>query len=265
MTKPAVKATATASAGRPVRTATQRARATSSFETGPSFTARAAAVVNTGGLFGVGDVNTVGTVANGGLSEAEKFDHYAETLRQAGGLVPTKPGTKSMVGIRFLTDPSNKSGKYDDALALLWVDKAGAKHVREYKFNTEPTPMFSGGEGVDVNGDGRKDLARLRVGTYQYAMSTSQTYGNVLRPQKSQVVDRDVDGSMTFSQGYSSSAGTSILFHAGFNNDPGNKGAVTLSAGCQTLPPDEMKRLYTDLKLDGGTGRVSYTLVNGQN
>ena len=215
-------------------------------------------------LSNTGGVGEVPKIAPETMSEAEKFDHYAQIVKDAKGTVSTKPGVKTLCGIRIPTDPSIKSGKYDDVLAMMWTDKAGQKHVREYRFNTEPTPMFSGGEGVDVNRDGRKDLARLPAGTYGYVIGKSDTYGDVLRPVARQMVDRDVDADGFFDDGIKSSAGQSILFHGGMTESPGNKGAVTLSAGCQTLPPDDLKALMRDLRLDGGTGRVSYTLVHGE-
>ena len=60
---------------------------------------------------------------------------------------------------------------------------------------------------------------------------------------------------LVVSAGIVSSAGVSMLFHAG-----GDRGVG--SAGCQTMPPDEYERFWSDVNADGDPGVIGYTLID---
>lgn len=195
--------------------------------------------------------------ATAGMTEAQKYDYYQNMIRQNGGQFRTGPGDKNVLSVRTPTNThaNNNQGVYDDKTVMLWTDRNGTKHVREYQSNTDPSARYEGRYGADANGDGRRDLGRLPTGYYEYQMGSSSTLGRVLRPTQNQMVERDTNHDGNFNDGARSSAGQSILFHAGGNS-------MTGSAGCQTMPPAEYNRFWADLTRDGGNGRIGYTLVN---
>jgi hypothetical protein len=110
--------------------------------------------------------------------------------------------------------------------------------------------------GVDANGDGRLDLGRLPEGYYEYKTGTSATLGKVLCPTASAMAERDTSHDGIFQPDEPrASAGTSMLFHVGKSTE--NTG----SAGCQTMPPNEYTRFWTDLNSNGDPGVIGYTIV----
>jgi len=191
------------------------------------------------------------------MTEAQKYDHYKGLIEQNGGKFKSGPNERNIISLRTETSTKANGGQgvYDDKTAMLWTDKNGGKHVKEYKSNTEPSSRYEGRYGEDVNRDGRLDLGRMRPGSYEFRTGSSSTLGNVLRPTKNMTVDRDTNHDGRFNDGASGSAGQSMLFHAGGNS-------MTGSAGCQTMPPAEYARFWRDLNANGNPGNIGYTLIN---
>ncbi len=191
------------------------------------------------------------------MTEAQRFDHYRGLIEQHGGTFNDAPGHRNIVSLRTETDADENGGlgRYDDTTAMLWRDEAGNPHVREFASNTEPSARYRGRQGVDVNGDGRRDQGRMPAGYYEYRTGRSQRLGRVLRPTSDFRVERDTNQDGRFNDGRTSGGGNSMLFHAGGRN-------MTGSAGCQTLAPDDFNRFWSDLHADGNPGTVGYTLIN---
>jgi len=192
------------------------------------------------------------------MTEAQKYDHFKGLIEENGGQFKSGPNERNLLSMRTPTNTNanGRQGVYDDKTVMLWTDSRGGKHVKEYRSNTEPSARYEGRMGEDVNGDGRRDLGRVRTGYYEFNTGTSTTLGNVLRPTRSMTVDRDTNHDGLFNDNASGSAGQSMLFHKGGNN-------MTGSAGCQTMPPAEYNRFWKDLNSGGRPGNIGYTLING--
>jgi peptidoglycan hydrolase-like protein with peptidoglycan-binding domain len=211
-----------------------------------------------GGVAGNAPTGVVSTVT-ANMSEAEKFAHYKALIEKSGGKF--NPNGPNIVGVRAPTNTNvnGGGGRYDDAFAVVWQDKNGQPHVKEFRGNTEPSAHYRGRMGNDVNGDGRLDQGRLRTGHYMYSMS-SYHGAPALRMRGDATVDRDVnqDGNFGNDGGASSGGGASMLFHRGGSNTTG-------SAGCQTLPPAQFDAFMATLRESGlgrSTSNVGYTLVD---
>lgn len=191
-----------------------------------------------------------------GMSEAQRYDYYAQLAQQNGGRVRTGPGERNIVGLRNPTDAdaNGGNGRYDDRMVMFWQDANGTKHAREYQGNTEPSARYRGRMGEDANGDGRLDQGRLPSGYYEFRTGSSSRLGRILRPVEDYRVERDTnnDGVFGNDRGATSRGGNSMFFHAGGSS-------ITGSAGCQTLPPSEFNRFWRDLGSNPGT--IGYTLI----
>jgi hypothetical protein len=188
------------------------------------------------------------------MSEAQKFEHYKAMIERSGGTF--NPNGPNVIGVRTPTNGKGNGGAYDDTMAVIWRDKQGGMHVREFRGNTEPNGTYEGRMGQDVNGDGSRDQGRMRTGHYQFTATTFKG-NNALRMIGDSRVDRDTnhDGVFGNDGGAASGGGASMLFHGGGANS-------TNSAGCQTLPPGEFDQFMSTLREAGGTSNVRYTLTN---
>lgn len=210
---------------------------------------------------GTGAVATqrAGLPDTSGLSEAQKFDLYAQQV-QAGGDATARndlaAGQRVILGLRVdsAVNANGGQGTYDDRMVVLWKDANGTKHVREYSANTEPSSRYyAKGYGADINGDGRKELGRLQEGSLRYSVGHSANLGDVLRPQQAYAVTRDTNHDNRFGAGDASTrSGSDFLFHAGGRS-------MTGSAGCQTLAPGDFRDFWATL---GGQRDFSYVLMN---
>ncbi|MBI5501867.1 MAG: hypothetical protein HY907_16610 [Deltaproteobacteria bacterium] len=77
------------------------------------------------------------------LSESDAWDIYRRIAETTTG-VPfvASPGVRSVVGLRgaypgTFSWHGNAPNRFNDTLALLWVDPDGARHVREFPVNTD--------------------------------------------------------------------------------------------------------------------------------
>lgn len=197
-----------------------------------------------------------------GMSESDKYDYCCNIISDNGGYLKKR----NLISFRkeTSTKANNWDGLYDDITLMIWQNSSGEKHVREYHSNTEPSSQYEDSSdpkadrrtmGVDANRDGLKDLGRLPEGYYEYQKDYSQRLGNILRPLKSAMAQRDINRNGFFEPDEPlASAGKSMLFHKGGVTNP-------YSAGCQTMNPTEYQRFWHDLNSDGDPGVIGYTIV----
>jgi peptidoglycan hydrolase-like protein with peptidoglycan-binding domain len=206
-----------------------------------------------------------------GKSEADKYDFYVKCIEagiggKAAALADLSKGQRVILGIRVITNTraNQGGGVYDDRIVVLWNN--GTKNVREFVANTEPSSRYEDGYkyakksfGNNAGGDRRKDLGRVPEGVHPYAKGSSTTYGNILRPTKDIIAERDTNHDGLFDQNDTVSnvsalnAGTSMLFHKGGNT-------ITGSAGCQTMKPADFEKFW--LALGTKQQRFLYVLVH---
>lgn len=242
------------------------------------------------------------------LTTDQKYDYYASVARSRNTMKETPVGHRTIIGFRVLTlthaDSTTRTagrGVYDDRVVVIWkeLDKKGneVKQVREFTANTEPSAQYDGtlagtrkengltiaragsAYGNDADGDGRKDLGRLRDNSYIYERSSSRTMpgslgDRILRPvtpgDSGLLVDRDVNHDGSFNDAdrqliadYKArlvaggrtekdaqrlidrelNSGETIYFHKGGAVTKDRQGNITsqntFSAGCQTFPGSE--------------------------
>lgn len=197
--------------------------------------------------------------APSGMSDADKYEYYRLIIKGNGGKFHEATNQRNLLGLRKETNvyANRGRGHYDDFLVMLWRNASGQTVVREYsRFCTEPIGRFEGKYGDDADEDGDLDLGRIPEGYYEYSTGSFSTLGKVLRPKLTMKSVRDINEDGRFSPHEpATSAGKSILFHAGNTSDTG-------SAGCQTLPPNDFKKFWADLTADGNPGIIGYTLVH---
>jgi predicted chitinase len=206
---------------------------------------------STGKIVASNPTTVDGVNQTAGMNQSQKYDYYKQLIEKSGGTVDQTPGKKSVVGVR---DEDQSKNAYDDKMAVIWKDQAGNPQVREFRANMESTLSNRGRYGRDMNGDGVRDTASLKAGTYEFAKGHSSRLGKVLRPTSTTPVMRDTDADGKGDALDRTGAGRSILFHRGGYNSVG-------SAGCQTMPPDEFNRFWQTL---GGQSRFQYTLVDAR-
>lgn len=190
------------------------------------------------------------------MSESVKYDYFARFIPKHGGVFKTGPNEKNLVALRISTNTNTNEGKgaYDDRFILVWRDSAGVKHAAEYPGNTEPSAFYRGKMGVDVDKDGRLDQGRLIPGYFEYVPDRTPQLGPILRPIRDSLVERDVNNDGLFNDKVTSGGGGTMLIHTGGRSN-------VVSAGCQTMPPDDFQRFMRDVNSGGIPGTVGYTLV----
>lgn len=221
------------------------------------------------------------------MNEGQKYDYY-KTIIQQHGKFDEDPGKRNLIAFRQHTDyyANYGKGQYDDTMAMLWKDKDGSKHVRMYHANTEPN-YATEGAATDVNGDGRKDPARIPVGQYKYtfrqkdsplvggehsgafhAVGNKPWWGLGLKEESPFNVDRDTRHDQSFSTSTGgSNGGWNVEIHAShegndfWTQNPQTKhgGTGVGSAGCVSVPNSEFKQLVQDM---GGQKDLRFTVVN---
>jgi LysM repeat protein len=212
-------------------------------------------------LFDAAPVTRTSTrpVASTQARTAADFAKIVETSGDAQARADLAAGRKVLVAIR--TDSStragNGQGEYNDRFALLSRAADGSYRAETFNGNTEPAGKYAArGYGVDVNGDGRKELGRLVEGNYRYELQPGTFAGNrFFRATTTQQALRDSnhDGRFTSADTIDrSGAGRSMLIHQGGNSTTG-------SAGCQTMNPSDYAALLNGL---GAQRSFSYVLVN---
>ncbi len=194
-----------------------------------------------------------------GARTAADFAKIVETSGDAQARADLAAGKQVLVAVRTdsATGARNGQGEYNDHFALLSRSPDGSYRAQVFDGNTEPAGKYAArGYGVDVNGDGRKELGRLVEGNYRYELQPGNFAGNrFFRATETQQALRDSnhDGRFTAADTIDrSGAGRSMLIHQGGNGTTG-------SAGCQTLKPADFAALLKGL---GTQHSFSYVLVN---
>jgi LysM repeat protein len=187
------------------------------------------------------------------MTEAQKFDFYKGVIQNSGGKFHTQPNARNIVGLRHETNAhaNGGNGKSDDKFVMLWQDKNGRKHVKEFTGTTEGSDNVRRGFSDDVNHDGSRDLGRVPLGHYEYMLGHSDRLGRVLRPTKSFQVQRDFnhDGKYEGRKELHADTSNAFLFHAG------------TSAGCQTMDAATFNNFWRSLNSSGSPSKIGYTLV----
>jgi LysM repeat protein len=231
----------------------RRVNASEARATGPAAANRAAATDAPSGAGRAGPGGKVDVSSTANMTEAQKFDFYKGVIQQNGGKFHTQPNARNIVGLRNETDPraNGGNGRNDDRFVMLWQDKNGRKHVKEFTGTTEGSDNVRRGFSDDVNGDGRRDLGRVPLGHYEYALGQSDRLGRVLRPTKSFQVERDFnqDGKYSGRKELHADTSNAFLFHAG------------TSAGCQTMDAATFNNFWRSLTSSGSPSKIGYTLV----
>lgn len=189
------------------------------------------------------------------MSEREKFDHYATLVRNAGGEV--NPGGKpTVVGLRGVDiqgnrHPSINSRAYDDTFVVLTADKRvlelkGATHAGQTRSSlVDHVGRISAGHYLATPNGHHK-------GQPSYHVKTLGGSGTIPGAR-----DRNHDGTYSATEVANSRQRgdglTEILFHVGLDDRPS-------SIGCQTLPPDAMRKLID--RVGGPRGSFSFSLVD---
>jgi len=196
---------------------------------------------------------SVDVSATKSMTEAQKFDFYKALIAQSGGKFHSAPNARNLVGLRDETSPKSNGGRgaNDDKFVMLWQDKSGRKHVKEFTGTTEGNEANRRAFSSDVNRDGRNDLGRIPLGHYEYQVGSSARLGDVLRPTKAFQVERDFNNDGRYKGRREKHADTSsaFLFHKGS------------SAGCQTMDDANWNRFWNALHSSGRPSKIGYTLV----
>jgi hypothetical protein len=203
------------------------------------------------------------TLAPEGLSDRDKFEHYAQIVRENGGTVNPK-GRATVLGLRGMSRDGERhdtgsTRRYDDTFVVLTLDG----RVRELRGATHPGQRTST-MSPDASGDGRADVGMIRPGNYEVVPNGAHG-GNACFHVRTQGGsgrlpgwrDTNQDGVFSDDERLASEQRgdvlTGVLFHPGGETAP-------KSIGCQTMPPTEYQR-FVDM-IGGPTAAFSYTLVD---
>jgi len=114
-------------------------------------------------LKGPGEVGRQIISAN--ATEAERYDYYKNVVEKNYGVWRSGPGEMNLVGIRGMADGkqvTNKVGRSDDTVALVWTDSEGKRHVKEFKGSVDP--------GIVRKEMNKRGVAHLKDGSYVYML-----------------------------------------------------------------------------------------------
>jgi peptidoglycan hydrolase-like protein with peptidoglycan-binding domain len=205
-------------------------------------------------LFGSRGTEKAGAVSSmSSAAEARKYDEYRATIERNGGKFREGPEQRNILAFRTPTNAhaNGATGAYDDKTVMLWKDAQGNKRVREYQSNTDPTSQYAGKNGYAQN-PGRLQEGYHEFRSRLYHPDSSDSIKQALEPVRAVKYQRlsAADGKSVVGGGSNSS----FLFHGGAADN-------TLSAGCQTMPPNEWSRFWRDVHAAGDPGVMGYTLV----
>lgn len=126
-------------------------------------------------------------------------EKIAIIYNEKGAAFETRPEWRNVMAIRSFTTVSKNSqrGVFDNAIIIAWSSNNGETlNWRGFSANTDPSFQYMQGrndgvrkdlvrpgksdEGLDADGDGRKDLGMLPPGAYQYNITPSAAANTVL-------------------------------------------------------------------------------------
>lgn len=201
-----------------------------------------------------------------------------------GAINALKQGRMILLGLRRETSTLANRGRgvYDDHIVVL-NGGDGLRTARVFPACTEPGAQYSQraapkgtgrvdaryndviykhAEGFDMNGDGIKEVGRLRAGTYFFGEKPKgHLKARAFQATRTQTAERDTDGDGRFnaldpSRIDPTTVGTTMYIHRGGTQASGN----TWSAGCQTIPNDVYPRFLASM---GQMSSFHYVLVDG--
>ena len=191
--------------------------------------------------------------ALGLTTQAQKYDFYVQYIDRckvnaAAAKADLEKGLMVILGLRINTRISGQ-GAYDDRFILL-TKKDGVKKALEFKGNTEPNGSYANGSRI---------LGRVPEGIHPYSRSTSSKHGDVLRPSKAIMAERDTNHDGQFNDNKFGSEAQTMLFHRGGLDQNSPSGNRTWSMGCQTIPKDIWPTFWSSLQT--GQNQFQYVLV----
>ncbi|MBN2358939.1 MAG: peptidoglycan-binding protein [Deltaproteobacteria bacterium] len=198
--------------------------------------------------------------------EAAKAQWYQALVKQAGGKWRSGVNEVNIVGLRGQSVDGarnhNTFNQWNDTIAYIWKGRDGKMHVREFRATTDPG--FTGGTGVDANGDGRLDVAHLRPGSYPYNLGYHRGLYGAGNPGYNLQVDRDTnhDGHISRAERAASKRrddrGYGINMHWGDGYVVG-----PYSAGCQVIKGSyDYFRSHVTPLMELNRGQMYYTLID---
>lgn len=233
--------------------------------TGTDLAARPDGTVRAGDLARADETrrrDTTPTLAPANATPEQKFQHYAEIVRRAGGEVNPN-GQATVLGLRGLSRGTNgphdtgSTRAYDDTFVVLQNGRAyefrGATHAGQVRSSLSP----------DVNRDGQGDVGMINPGNF-----TARPNGNHNGAPSWHVTQngrdrlsgvRDTNGDGRFSDAERAASArrgdtlSEILFHQGYGDRP-------KSIGCLTMSPATFQDFMSRI---GGSNRgFNFTLVD---
>lgn len=193
------------------------------------------------------------SIAPRNMSEREKWDHYAAIVKKNGGEV-CPDGKPTVLGLRGMDVNGNKhesknSRAYDDTFVVLTPDHKvlelkGATHAGQTTTSLVPhVGRINPGNYVARSNGAHNGMPSFYV-------TTKNGSGNIPG-----VRDANDDGRYAAAETDRSrqrgDSLTEILFHVGYGDRP-------KSIGCQTLPPEDMRKL---IRAAGNRG-FTFSLVD---
>jgi peptidoglycan hydrolase-like protein with peptidoglycan-binding domain len=199
-----------------------------------------------------------------GRTRAER-EQQAESILRTNGQWPPQNGRTYAIQIDQDSPPSNASQSARSNHLRSYTGQTSvfrAENGRLVEQNSNPLRsashpgQFSTRSGTpDVNGDGRRDIAHVRPGVYQYGVRTSNSRFNPTNDAQFRVArDLNQDGvidAREANRGYSASG---IQIHAGTSSRPS-------STGCQTMPPNDFRAFQDAIRRSNSSGQNSFTYV----
>ena len=217
-----------------------------------------------------------------GLTDAQKFEVYASLIDTRGNEAARQAledGDTVILGLRAesLTTVNAGQGEYNDRLVVMSRHSDGTITVNEFdRANTDPTAQYDSvlrgqnginsrsDQGIDVNGDGNRDMGRIAEGTMEMkpAVHGSDNHFS-LRPTDDAVahgqnqVQRDSNHDGRFNSddtnGEQDLNNTFKIHRGGSSN--------VYSAGCTTLHPADYQDFVDAVQANDSQSRWQYVLV----
>ncbi len=209
------------------------------------------------------------------LTESEAFDLYRQIVeRTLGVTMNTAANFRNVVGIRgaypgrFVWN-RNSPDYFNDTLALLWIDSAGVKHVREFPVNTDTgdnsydtTSSLLPNRLYRYTNGWHRDYNALSMNEYAY----NWEYNTADDANANGHWDCDRNGWLnTGSTLDYIRVGSAHNIHMGSVDAPLGRARVAgWSAGCQVIPGMANWTAFINSAWTGSGDRVDYWLIDAR-